>query len=84
MNRCDEMSGFDIPLRYQGWEVREKPGTVSTYHDVMCPHGRAVDVINIDDKPITQQHLVDWVEESAAGFRENVCAYRHRQRRYIR
>jgi hypothetical protein len=64
-----------MALRSKGWEVREAPGTVSVYHDVYCPHGYCVDVININREPIYRQHLVQWVKEDAADFRENVCPY---------
>ena len=62
----------------KGWTVHEPVGAVSVYHDVYCPHGQAVDVINIGKRPIQQDDLVSWVKEYGEDYRRNICNYHMR------
>lgn len=58
--------------REAGWSIR-KYGPGDIYADIYCPHGRPVEVINTDHKPIDPAaELHAWLAETAE-WRQNYC-----------
>lgn len=56
------------------WQIGN-PTRKGPYFDIICPHGRPVDVLNNSGEPATQEDLDTWVAEVSADYWANSCMY---------